>query len=77
MTIWKLSKVRGEIMAKEEREFYTPAEVAKRLGCPPYYINVKAKNGTLPFPCFISGEKRPCVKIPKEAFEKFMKGGEQ
>ena len=61
-------------MAKEGREYYTPAEVAKRLVFSSYFMNVKAKNGTLPFPCFISGEKRPCVKIPKEAFEKFMRG---
>lgn len=61
-------------MKKNDREFYTPDEVAKRLGCPPYYINVKAKNGTLPFPYFMSGEKKPHVKIPKEGFEKFMRG---
>lgn len=58
-----------------EREYYIPAEVAAILGCDRYLINIKAKAGTLPFPCYLSGEKAPHVKIPKKAFDAFMERG--
>lgn len=58
---------------KIPREYLIPKEAAAVLGCAPYYINIMAKSTPekLGFPVFMSGSR---VKIPKEAFIRFMKG---
>ena len=48
-----------------------PADVAEVLGCHPYAISLRAKNGTLPFPFFRSGNR---TKIPRTAFLAWMDG---
>ena len=53
------------------KAFYTPMEVASILGCSPHLIRLKARNGELPFNSIIVGNR---VKIPKEAFDRFMRG---
>lgn len=50
----------------------TPKEAAGVLGCMPYYINVKARAGTLEFPAFFSGNR---LKILREPFIRFVRTG--
>lgn len=54
-------------------EFLTPKDVAKVLGCSDQAIRVQANRcpERLGFPVSIIGTR---VKIPKEAFLKFMRG---
>lgn len=54
-----------------EKDFLTPAEVAGVLGCNPYVISLRAKEGTLPFPFFRSGSR---TKIPRLGFIRWMRG---
>ena len=58
---------------KIPREYIIPREAAAVLGCTPYYINIAAEKcpEKLGFPVFKSGNR---VKIPKEAFIRFMRG---
>ncbi len=56
-----------------DRDYLTPKEVASVLGCMPYAINVAAKTDPkkLGFPIIRIGNR---VKIPKDAFIRFMGG---
>lgn len=56
-----------------DKDFLIPREVAKVLGCDQYAINVKARNGTLPFRYIMIGSR---VKVPREAFIAWMEGRE-
>lgn len=49
----------------------SPKEAASVLGCIPYYLNVKARAGTLEFPTFFSGNR---LKILREPFIKWVRG---
>lgn len=51
------------------RDFYTPTEVAKMLGCAPQTVRLQCRAGTFVTPAAIIGNR---VKIPKAAFDKFM-----
>lgn len=57
------------------KEILTPAQVAKVLGCDAHSIRIQAKRHpeTLNFPVLVI---RTRVLIPKAAFLRFMKGGE-
>lgn len=59
-------------MAASDRDMLTPAEVAEVLGVHPSTICDKAKNGTLEFACFRSGNT---TKIPRLAFLHWMQYG--
>ena len=48
-----------------------PADVAEVLGCHPYAISLGAKDGTLPFPYFRSGNR---TKIPRNGFLNWIDG---
>lgn len=54
----------------------TPAVASRVLGCDPAYIRVAAREdpGALGFPVILIGSR---VKIPREAFVRFMEGREQ
>lgn len=62
-----------EEIKKSDREWLTPREVAKCLGCNPYAISQQAARDAsqLGFPVIKIGQR---VKIPKRAFIKFMEG---
>ena len=61
-------------LEKMEVEVLTPTQVAKVLGCAPYSINVMAKQdkSLLGFPVMMVGNR---VKIPRQAFIRWMRGG--
>ena len=42
----------------------TPTEAAKVLQCAPYALNLKAKEGQLPFPAFFVGNRLRIPRIP-------------
>ena len=56
-----------------EKDFLTPMEIAPCLGCTAYAINQQAAADAskLGFPVVIIGKR---VKIPREAFIRFMEG---
>ncbi len=54
-----------------DRAVLKPADIAEVLGCHPYAVNVRAKNGGLPFPYFMSGSR---VKIPRDGFVAWYEG---
>ena len=56
-----------------EKDFLTPREIAPCLGCTAYAINQQAASDAskLGFPVVIIGKR---VKIPREAFIRFMEG---
>ncbi len=56
-----------------DKQFLVPADVAPCLGVDPYSINLQAHKdpSKLGFPVVIIGTR---VKIPKQAFLKYMKG---
>lgn len=56
-----------------KKETLTPAQVAKCIGCDPHYIRLEAREEPehLGFPVVITGTR---VKIPKQAFLRFMRG---
>ena len=56
---------------RSDKPYLVPREIADVFGCNPYVINLKARNGTLEFPFFTSGNR---VKIPREAFLKWLDG---
>lgn len=66
-----------EEIRQSEKTMLTPADIAAILGCEPYAINIQVKediaNGTnsLGFAVVKIGNR---VKIPREAFIKFMEG---
>ena len=47
----------------------TAAEAARVLHCAPYLLNLKARNGALPFPAFFVGNR---LKIPRLPFLRFL-----
>lgn len=57
-----------------EREVITPAIAARVLGCDPHWIRVAAHQDRklLGFPVVILGSR---VKIPRQAFIRYMEGG--
>jgi hypothetical protein len=61
-------------LEKVDRDYLIPKEVAGVLHCMPYSINVAARDdpGSLGFPVIRVGKY---VRIPKEAFLRFMRGG--
>ena len=61
-----------EEIRRSDKDLLIPADVAEVLGCHPFTVSVKAKDGTLPFPFFRSGNR---TKIPREAFLKWIQGG--
>ncbi len=74
----KITKEGGEMQTLKEveactEEFLTPKDVAKVLGCDAQTIRIQANRcpERLGFPVSIIGTR---VKIPKEAFLRFMKG---
>ena len=54
-----------------DRAVITPAIAAQVLGCDPAYIRVAAREGVLEFPVVLVGNR---VKIPREAFVRYMEG---
>ena len=48
-----------------------PQDIAEVMGCHPQAINIRAREGDLPFPFFRSGNR---TKIPREGFISWMKG---
>ena len=60
-------------MKEMDREYLTPMQVSKVLGCHAYGINVAAREHpeTLGFPVIMVGRR---VKIPRRAFIKYMEG---
>lgn len=54
-----------------DRMLLRPQDVAEVLGCHRYVVNIMAKNETLPFPYFMSGNR---VKIPRDGFVAWMEG---
>ena len=61
----------AEEIRKSDRDWLLPREVAPVLGCHPYTICVKAKEGTLEFPYFRSGNR---TKIPRKPFLQWLDG---
>lgn len=57
---------------QSEKDMLTPAEIAPILGVHPSFICAKAKEGTLEFASFRSGDT---TKIPREAFIHWMRFG--
>jgi len=57
-----------------DKVMLTPSDVAPILGCNPYAINVQAHKDPrmLGFPVIITGRR---VRIPREAFLAFLRGG--
>lgn len=57
------------------KDFLTPKDVAKCLGCTAYAINQQAAADAskLGFPVIMVGKR---VKIPRKAFIRFMEGGD-
>jgi len=60
-----------EQIRTSDKPVLKPADVAEVLGCHPYAVNIRAKDGSLPFPHFMSGSR---VKIPREGFIAWMEG---
>lgn len=58
---------------KSDKEVLTPQDIAPILRVNPYSINVKAKDGTLEFKAYFSGNR---VKIPRIPFLKYMEAQE-
>ena len=56
---------------KSDKPVLKPADVAEVLGCHPYAISIRAKDGTLPFPYFMSGCR---TKIPRIPFLEWLEG---
>lgn len=54
-----------------DRALLRPVDIAPILGCHPYEICIKARNGTLEFPFFRSGNR---TKIPRIPFIIFITG---
>ena len=56
-----------------DKEYLTPAEVGKVLGCNPYAISVAARTEPekLGFPVIRIGKR---TKVPKAAFIRYMEG---
>ena len=56
-----------------KNDFLTPAQAAPALGCDPNTIRIAARRAPekLGFPVVVMGRR---VKIPKEAFLRFMRG---
>ena len=61
-----LDEIRGS-----DKPILIPADVAEVLGCHPYAVSVRAKDGTLPFPYFMSGNR---TKIPRLGFLAWIEG---
>ena len=57
---------------QSDREMLTPADIAPILGVHPSTISAKAKEGTLEFASFRSGNT---TKIPRKAFIRWMEYG--
>ena len=57
---------------RSDRDMLTPAEIAPILGVHPSMISAKAKEGTLEFASFRSGNT---TKIPRKAFLHWMQFG--
>jgi hypothetical protein len=58
-------------MRRSTKPMLTPADVAEVLGCHPYAVCLRSKEGTLPFASFRSGCR---TKIPREAFLAWIEG---
>ena len=58
-----------------EEEMLPPWIIAKVLGCNPYWVNLSAYNGTLPFPHVRSGAKGRTVKVSRRGFIAWAEGG--
>ena len=63
MTLDEVRELRTDII--------TPAQAAQVLKCDPAYIRVAAREGVLEFPAVLVGNR---VKIPREAFVRYMGG---
>ena len=53
-----------EDIRDSDKALLTPEDIAPVMGCHPYTICVKAKNGTLEFPYFRSGNRTKIPRIP-------------
>ena len=58
-------------LRKMEKETITPAVAAQVMGCSQNWIRVYAKQGSLKFPFFFSGNR---LKISRIGFIRFMEG---
>lgn len=63
MTLDEVRELRTDII--------TPAQAAQVLKCDPAYIRVAAREGVFEFPAVLVGNR---VKIPREAFVRYMEG---
>lgn len=63
MTLDEVRELRTDII--------TPAQAAQVLKCDSAYIRVAAREGVLEFPAVLVGNR---VKIPREAFVRYMEG---
>lgn len=52
-----------------DKQYYTPAEVARFLGSSPQSVRLQCKAGAFVVPAICIGNR---VKIPKAAFDKVM-----
>ena len=65
---------------RDAREFLIPKDIAPILGCSPYSITLQVRQdkergvNSFPFPTVLIGTR---VKIPRRAFLRVMKGGEE
>ena len=59
-------------IVRSDKDMLTPADVAEVLGVHPSYISQKAKEGTLEFASFRSGNS---TKSPRKAFLHWMEFG--
>lgn len=60
-----------EEIRKSDRPLLRPADVAPVLGVHPYAICLKARDGSLEFPYFRSGNR---TKIPRVPFLEWLEG---
>lgn len=56
---------------ESDRMMLRPADIAGLLGVHPYTISIKAREGTLEFPYFRSGNR---TKIPRVPFLNWLEG---
>lgn len=74
MGLFKNGSTKTEVAIERLREFgptCSSRQLASILGGQPYYYNVQAKNGILPFKSFWRGK---ALRISTESVIKFLKG---
>ena len=56
-------------LIRSEKTTISAAEAARVLSCAPYLLNLKCREGALPFPAFFVGNR---LKIPRLPFLRYL-----